>query len=59
MMGNRGAANGDEQDAFSHRSRRIITWRRGELRKIKRGYSKRMRKDARLSLQRGTPCPKP
>jgi hypothetical protein len=45
MMGNRGSANGIETDAFSRRSRRILRWGRGELRKIKRQFSKRMRRE--------------
>jgi hypothetical protein len=53
MVGNRGAANGDEWDAFSRRSRRLINWRAGEVKRIKRGYSKRMRKGARLELRKG------
>lgn len=47
MMGNRGSANGAECDAFSRRSRRMLHWRRGELRKLKRAFSKRMRKSLR------------
>lgn len=52
MMGNRGTANGDEQDAFSRRSRRLIRWKAGEVKRIKRGYSRRMRKSARLALRK-------
>jgi len=51
MMGNRGSANGIEADAFSRRSRALLKWGRGELRKIKRQFSKRVRqsgKQARL-----------
>lgn len=44
MMGNRGQKGGDECDAFSRKSRRILPWKRGELRRIKRAFSKRMRK---------------
>lgn len=50
MMGNRGRANGMEVDAFSRRSRRILSWGRGELRKIKRQYSKRQRRAAKQDL---------
>lgn len=46
MMGNRGNANGDECDAFSRRSRRLLHWRRGELRRVKRAFNKRMRRQA-------------
>jgi len=55
MMGNRGTANGDEHDAFSRRSRRLIRWKAGELKRIKRGYSKRIRKVARLALKSERP----
>ncbi|MBZ0210182.1 MAG: hypothetical protein K8F92_11080 [Hyphomicrobium sp.] len=51
MTGNRGTKNGDEYDAFS-RNRGIHSWRRGKLRRIKRGFSKRMRRLARLALRR-------
>jgi hypothetical protein len=47
MMGNRGTRSGDEADAFSRNGRRWITWRRGALRAIKRGFSKRVRKVGR------------
>ena len=46
MMGSRGYKGGDECDAFSRGSRRIIYWKRGALRAIKRRYWKRMRKNA-------------
>lgn len=46
MMGSRGYKGGDECDAFSRGSRRIIYWKRGALRAIKRRYWKRMRKTA-------------
>lgn len=50
MMGNRGSANGIECDAFSRRWRAVLCWRRGELRRIKRQFSKRQRKAARLAV---------
>lgn len=50
MTGNRGCCSGDECDAFSRRSRHLLHWRRGELRKIKRSFSKRMRKAAKARL---------
>ena len=46
MMGSRGYKGGEECDAFSRGSRRIIFWKRGQLRIIKRRYWKRMRKTA-------------
>jgi len=53
MMGNRGSANGIECDAFSRRSRRMLAWRRGELRKIKRAFSKRARRSGRQAARTG------
>jgi hypothetical protein len=47
MMGSRGYRGGDECDAFSQRSRRIVPFRRGALRQIKRRYWKRIRHTAR------------
>ena len=52
MMGSRGYKGGDECDAFSRRSRRILSWKRGELRAIKRGYWKRTRKTAHNEVSR-------
>jgi hypothetical protein len=45
MMGSRGCRSGDEVGA---RSRRLLGWRPGEVRRIKRSYWKRARKTARL-----------
>lgn len=50
MMGNRGGADGKEVDAFSRQSRRIVPFGRGELRKLKRAFSKRQRKDAKRAI---------
>ena len=47
MMGSRGYKGGDECDAFSRRSRRMLSWKPGELRAIKRRFWKRNRKFAR------------
>jgi hypothetical protein len=52
MMGSRGSADGIECDAFSRRSRRMLSWKRGELRKVKRAFAKRARRMARLSVRR-------
>lgn len=46
-MGSRGARSGDEFDAFSRRARRLLRWRPGRRRYIKRQFAKRMRKAAR------------
>jgi hypothetical protein len=51
MLGNRGATNGEEFEAFSRRVRHLIHWKRGQLRKIKRRFSKRIRRSVRLSLR--------
>jgi hypothetical protein len=52
MMGNRGATNGDEFEAFSRRYRHLIHWKRGQLRMIKRRFSKRIRRDARSLMRK-------
>lgn len=44
MLGNRGSSDGIETDAFSRKSRAMLHWQRGELRRIKRAFSKRQRK---------------
>jgi hypothetical protein len=44
MMRSRGTRSGDKVDAFSRRSRRLLTWKRGELTMIKRAFWKRIRK---------------
>jgi hypothetical protein len=51
MLGNRGSTNQLEYDAFSKHVRHWLRWRRGELRQIKRGFSKRMRRSARLEAR--------
>ena len=51
MMGSKGDYSGVECDAFSLRARRMIGWRRGEVRKIKRAFAKRARKSSRLLTQ--------
>jgi hypothetical protein len=45
-MGSRGYRGGDECDAFSRYARSIRGWKRGELRLIKRRFSKRSRRKA-------------
>jgi hypothetical protein len=52
MMGSRGYKGGDECDAFSRGSRRIIYWKRGALGAIKRRYWKRMRKTVQIEVSR-------
>jgi hypothetical protein len=51
MMGSRGYRGGNECDAFSRRARRIRGWKRGELRWVKRGFWKRVRKAARQEVR--------
>jgi hypothetical protein len=48
MMGAKTSNDGIECDAFSRGWRRVLKWRRGELRRIKRQLAKRIRKTARL-----------
>lgn len=51
MMGNRGSASGSECDAFSRRSRRMLSWRRGELRRLKRAFAKRVRQGFKATMK--------
>ena len=37
---------GDEYDAFS-KARKLLIWKSGQLRKIKRAYNKRLRKHSK------------
>ena len=41
--------NGDEYDVFT-KWRRIISWKTGELRRIKRAYNRRARRLERVKL---------
>ena len=50
MMGNRGNSDGIEVDAFCDRARRALVWRRGELKNIKRAFSKRARRLGRRAM---------
>jgi hypothetical protein len=43
--------NGEEEDAFSRRSRRLLFWQPGELHMIKRRSAKRERRNARAEIQ--------
>jgi hypothetical protein len=47
MMGNRGYRGGDEFDAFSRRSRRLLSWRPGHVKLLKRAFWKRARRKAK------------
>jgi len=38
---------GDEYDGLSKGSRKFYSWSRGQLKKIKRGYNKRFRKEGK------------
>lgn len=49
MMGHRENLAGDGFDAFARFWRRNLSWRPGQIAKIKRRYSKKARKDARLA----------
>ncbi|GJE45300.1 hypothetical protein AEGHOMDF_4494 [Methylobacterium soli] len=43
--------SGDEQDAFSRRARKILSWRAGERHAIKQRYARWQRKLGRLMAQ--------
>lgn len=43
MMGTRGKCDGDEWDAFSRNSRRLIRWHRGRVQGIKARFWRRQR----------------
>lgn len=51
MMGNRGKTNADEWDAFSRRSRRLLHWKPGELRQIKRLFARKQRLRAERQIK--------
>jgi hypothetical protein len=51
MMGSRGYRGGEECEAFSRGSRRIVGWKRGTLRAIKRRFWKGDRKTARQEVR--------
>lgn len=44
--------SGDEWDAFT-RWRRVVAWQRGELRRVKRAFGKRMRREAKDETRKG------
>jgi hypothetical protein len=54
MTGNRGMRGAIEYDAFT-RWRRVLHWQRGQLKKVKRSFSKRMGRQARMSLRPVSP----
>ena len=41
----------DEQDAFSRYWRSRVFWQKGELKKIKRGFNKRVRRDGKTEIK--------
>lgn len=43
--------NGDEQDAFGKRGKRMLVWAPGERKAIKRGYNRRNRKTVKEELR--------
>lgn len=51
MIGRIPFISGDEWDALSRRSKGLLSWRRGERRKIKRGYRRRERRLGRKALR--------
>jgi hypothetical protein len=48
MMGHREKLSANEWDAFSRKSRRLMRWGRGEIRKLKRAFAKRVRQQGRV-----------
>jgi len=51
MMGSRGEKGGDEHDALSRKSRRVLTLRKTAIRAAKRTFNKRTRKEARTAAR--------
>jgi hypothetical protein len=51
MMGSRGWKGANECDALSHRARRLVKLSPTLIRKAKRSFWRRMRKEAKLSAQ--------
>jgi hypothetical protein len=51
MMGHREKLNGDGFDAFARFWRRNLDWKPGEIAKVKRRYSKRARRDGRMTAR--------
>lgn len=43
---------GDEADAASRYARSIVPFQRGELKKIKRGINKRMRRECKAAVRK-------
>lgn len=50
MAAKRIPLNGDEYDALT-KARRYYFWQRGELKKVKRGYNKRFRREGKRGLE--------
>ncbi len=51
MMGSRRQKGGNEQDALSRKSRRVLTLRSAAIRAAKRTFNKRSRKEARATAR--------
>jgi len=59
MMGHRGKLkSGAEYDALTHWRSRILHWKPGETKQVKRKYNKRQRKQSRFELKRQTDASK-
>ena len=52
MMGSRGKLSASEWDAFSRRSRKLLRWRPGEIKKLKREFSSRVRAEGKREAER-------
>lgn len=46
-------SGGDEWDALNKRARKFYNWSTGELKKIKRRYNKRFRKQVKMQILKG------
>jgi len=53
-MGSRGQKGGNEHDALSRKSRRVVTLRPAVVRGAKRTFNKRIRKEARATARQET-----
>lgn len=46
------ATTADEVDAFSRRARRVVSFQRGETKRIKSGYARRVRSLGKAEIRR-------
>jgi hypothetical protein len=48
--------DGMESDVFSRRARRLIRFKRGEVRKVKRHFAKRLRRASHVAVLKEAVC---